>query len=154
MTSLLCIHFICFEQHTHKNLAEFARLKAVHLYKTFLHTGQSCQFARFRQFFKFIINFYKQPALWIIVLLALSTKVSTNNLCKLANFIHFYHWIFWLYPVSFSSITTEDQTYNIHFAYYQFNIWDLFKSKKKNIHNCKLSVPKKAVVTNFQMNID
>lgn len=83
MTSLLCIHFICFEQHTHKNLAAFARLKAVHLYKTFLHTGQSCQFARFRKFFKFIINFYKQPALWIIiVLLALSIKVSTNNLCN------------------------------------------------------------------------
>lgn len=83
MTSLLCIHFICFEQHTHKNLAAFARLKAVHLYKTFLHTGQSCQFARFRKFFKFIINFYKQPDLWIIiVLLALSIKASTNNLCN------------------------------------------------------------------------
>jgi hypothetical protein len=80
MIPLLCIHFIHSEHSTHKNHAGFARLKVVQLYKT----GQWCNVTRFWQFFKLTINFNKQPALWIIiiVLLALSFKISTNNLCN------------------------------------------------------------------------
>jgi hypothetical protein len=132
MTSLLCIHYNSFEESTHKNLARFARLKVVQLYKTCIQTGQSWQLARFWQFFKLIINFYKQPALWfIIILLALTAKILINNLC---NWLISYNFIIQYSDLSSipRTITIDDQIYNIHFAYQlQYLLKPVYEQKRK-----------------------